>query len=196
MIMNVNFLVFDNFETLDLFGAVEVFGKVPDYVLNFYSSEGSLVRSNQTAAIDTQKIELITPGILVIPGGLGTRRLVNEAIFLGQLKKAASEALFVLTVCTGSALLAKTGLLDGHKATGNKMAWEWVISCGPKVVWQSKARWVVDGKYYTSSGVSAGLDMALGFVSDNIGLEKARDISEIIEYVWNPDPDDDPFARQ
>lgn len=73
-----------------------------------------------------------------------------------------------LTVCTGSALLAKTGLLNMKKATSNKKAFAWVKSVNNNVKWVEEARWVVDGKFYTSSGVSAGMDMVLGFIRDQL----------------------------
>ncbi|MFA9380811.1 MAG: DJ-1/PfpI family protein, partial [Acetanaerobacterium sp.] len=62
------------------------------------------------------------------------------------------------------------------------------------VEWQRRARWVVDGKYYTSSGVSAGMDMTLGFVADYLDMEQAYTIANYLEYIWNPDCGDDPFA--
>ena len=60
----------------------------------------------------------------------------------------------------------------------------------PDVHWVREARWVQDGKYYTSGGVSAGTDMALGFISDRYGREKAEEIAELMEYVWNDEKED------
>ena len=125
---------------------------------------------------------------------LGTRRLVNDSAFMNALRKAAKESVYCLTVCTGSALLAKTGLLDGMRATSNKRAFDRAVSVNPNVRWQRHARWVSDGKYYSSSCVSAGIDMALGFIRDRSGEEKAREIADSMEYVWNSDPWNDPFA--
>lgn len=71
-----------------------------------------------------------------------------------------------------------------------------MTACSPKVNWQPSARWVVDGKFYTASGVSTGIDMALGFVHDLYGDEEARNICSQIEYLWNDDPHNDPFAVQ
>lgn len=76
-----------------------------------------------------------------------------------------------MTICTGSALLAKTGLLNDKYATSNKRSFERVKISFDQMKWTEKARWVVDGKYYTSSGVSAGIDMALVFISDIQGIE-------------------------
>jgi transcriptional regulator GlxA family with amidase domain len=91
-------------------------------------------------------------------------------------------------------LLAKTGLLDGRKATTNKMAWGFVFSHGQKTVWDKSARWVKDSKYYTSAGVSAGIDMVFGFVADIHGVETAQDIMKYLEYAWDENDTDDKFV--
>ncbi len=130
----------------------------------------------------------------MIPGGIGTRTEVNNQAFIQYLKGLCQNAEYVLTVCTGTALLARTGLLKGIKATTNKMAFDWVAEQDRKVQWLRKARWVNDGKFYTSSGVSAGIDMTLGFVSDRLGIETAEKIAQGIEYIWNKNKEDDPFC--
>ena len=191
-----NFVLFDGFETLDAFGPAEVVNAIPDgYNLKYYSLNGGPVVSSQGISVNTLSFsEIESSGVLLIPGGMGTRTLVNDENFIEQLKSISVKASYVLTVCTGSALLAKTGLLDGLKATSNKRAFDWASSNGPFVNWVKKARWVVDGKFYTSSGISAGIDMALGFVRDTEGLETANTIATIMEYTWNSDMDTDPFA--
>jgi len=83
------------------------------------------------------------------------------------------KATYVLTVCTGSILLAKTGFLNGKQATSNKRLFSFTKRI-PGVNWIKKSRWVQDGSVYTSSGVSAGIDMALGFVSDQLGHNSAK----------------------
>lgn len=194
--MDINIVLFNDFETLDVFGPVEILGKVPEYNLHYYSPNGGLVTSAQGTKIITENIYSANEaGVLVIPGGRGTRELVNDQSFIDMLKEVAEESCFTLSICTGSALLAKTGLLDGKKATSNKKAFQWVKSVNSSVEWIEKARWVLDGKYYTSSGVSAGMDMALGFVKDRFGEEAAVEIAKDIEYVWNCDSDMDLFVN-
>ena len=193
---NFNITLFDGFETLDAFGPAEVIGSLPGlYELGYYSLNGGIVESSQKVKVQTLPFsDIDTSGVLLIPGGIGTISLVNDENFVEQLKILSEKAFHVLTVCTGSALIAKTGLLNGLKATTNKTDFEWASSNGPRVKWIKKARWVKDGKYYTSSGVSAGIDMSLGFVGDLHGMETVRKISKGIEYVWNPNPENDPFA--
>ncbi len=192
----VHIVLFDDFETLDAMGPAEAIGRMPErYAIQCVSLDGGIVTSRQGIRVDTFPFALVnTSGILLIPGGWGTRSLVNDGAFVARLREMAARAASVLTVCTGSALLAKTGLLDGRSATTNKIAFDWVASMGPRVEWRKKARWVVDGKYYTSSGVSAGIDMALAFLRDRHGETAARECAQGMEYLWHDEADDDPFA--
>lgn len=194
--MNCNVLLFDDFETLDAFGPAEIIGRKPDvYGLGYYSLSGGVIKSAQNVPVLTSPLTEITGGgVLLVPGGIGTRQLVNNRDFIGTLHRLANEAEYVLTVCTGAALLARTGLLDSKNATTNKLAFDWAASQGEHVCWHKRARWVVDGKYYTSSGVSAGMDMALGFIADTLGKPVADKIAHEIEYIWNNDKDNDHFA--
>jgi transcriptional regulator GlxA family with amidase domain len=184
----VGVLLFDEFETLDVFGPVEIFGVTKgEYSISFYSELGGMIKNSHGVAVDSLPLAAITAGvdIFLIPGGYGTRREVLREGFLAAIKQIAEKSRYVLTVCTGSALLAKTGLLDGRRATSNRRAFEWVKSTGPEVHWDEKARWTVDDKYYTSAGVSAGMDMVLGFLSDRHGTPYAEGLAVHIEYNWN-----------
>ena len=191
-----NVILFDDFETLDAFGPVEIIGKMPKiYDLGYYSITGGTVFSSQQVSVNTKPfIDIDMSGVLLIPGGMGTRKLVNDIDFINHIKSLTELAQYVLTVCTGSALLAKTGLLNGKNATSNKLAFDWVCENCADINWIKKARWVSDGKYYTSSGVSAGMDMTLGFISDIHDEKTALDICNLIEYIWNKDKNNDPFA--
>lgn len=193
--MDINILLFNNFETLDAFGPAEILGKIDGFKLDYYSLHGGEVKSSQNISVVTKKIsDAKKNGVLVVPGGMGTRTLVNDLDFINTLREALEEAKYCLSICTGSALLAKTGILDGKRATSNKIAYDWAKSNSLEVEWIRKARWVVDGKFYTSSGVSAGMDMTLGFISDLFSEDFARDVARRIEYIWNSDKDVDPFA--
>lgn len=195
--MDVTILLFDGFEPLDAFGPVEVLGHVEECRLSLCSAAGGLVTSFPGTQVATVPIAQANPeAVLLVPGGIGTRRLVDNASFLQTLRAAAEKSSFCLTVCTGSALLARTGLLDGRHATSNKRAFRWVTQNGPRVKWQQCARWTVDGKYYTASGVSAGIDMCLAFVANQFGASHSVRIAKNMEYLWNTDSSNDPFAPQ
>ena len=193
--MNFYFLIFEKFETLDLFGPVEIFGGIANSTLNYISLDGGMLASSQGVKINTEKAGILpSDSVLLIPGGMGTRQLVKDDAFLKRLVELSDSSEYVLSVCTGSALLAAAGLLSGKKATSNKNAFDWVKSVS-EAKWIERARWVNDGKFYTSSGVSAGIDMALGFVADCYGSELAKKIAYKIEYIWNENANNDPFAR-
>jgi len=197
--MKVGVLLFENFETLDVFGPVELIGRLKDlYTITFYSLSGGLIKNIHGVSISTEQLATETNNldIFIIPGGMGTRNEVDNVSLIDSIRRISLTSKYVLTVCTGSALLAKTGLLDNRKATSNKRAFEWVISNGKNVNWIKHARWTVDGKYYTSSGVSAGMDMTLGFLCDRHGLEFARKIAFEIEYNWIEQKENDNFCDQ
>jgi len=192
----INIILFNDFTTLDALGPAEVFSKINQvYTINYYSIDGGLISSSIHTKIETQRMEdILQNDIMLIPGGWGARQRVSDDVFIDHLRKIAEKSDYVLCVCTGSVLLAKTGLLNNRKATSNKLSWEWVIAQNEKVNWIKKARWVVDGKYYTSSGITAGIDMSLGFISDHMGYEVARKVSHVLEYLWNENKEEDPFS--
>ncbi|MEP2237195.1 MAG: DJ-1/PfpI family protein [Maribacter sp.] len=195
----IAFLLFDNYETLDVFGPAEIFGRLTElYTLKFYSMDGGIVTNRHQVPIMTEKLADINkePFAFLIPGGLGTRVEVENDELITSIKNISLSSTYVMTVCTGSALLAKSGLLDKRQATSNKRAFAWVVTNGPNVQWDKQARWKVDENYYTSSGVSAGMDMALGFLADRHGLEFARNVAWEIEYNWVEDKDNDTFTAK
>ena len=138
--------------------------------------------------------EALSIDLLLIPGGIGTRALVENKGFLDLLQTVAQDTSFVACICTGSALLAKTGLLDGHRATSNKIAFDWVRQQAPEVYWIRKARWVEDGRFWTSSGISAGIDMTLGLIGHLYGRETSLDVARRAEYFWNEDCNEVPLS--
>ena len=196
--MNVAILLFTEFETLDVFGPVEIFGRLKDdYKVKFYSLSGVDVSNSHGVTINTCKLEEIKDGadIFLIPGGYGTRTEVANEELIKAIRKIAELSRYVLTVCTGTALLARTGLLDFKKATSNKRAFDWVMTNGENVNWVRKARWVVDGKFHTSSGVTAGMDMTLDFIKGMHDIETARRVASEIEYAWTEDSTEDSFYQ-
>lgn len=194
--MEAAVLLFNDFETLDVFGPVEILGRTGLYSINFYSLQGGQINNGHGLSILTKKLDAVPPSVEVflIPGGMGTRKEVDNTLLIRKIKEVATYSKYVLTVCTGSALLAKTGLLDGKNATSNKRAFAWVMTNGKNTIWDKKARWTVDGKFYTSSGVSAGMDMVLGFLSDLHGIEFAKRTAFEIEYNWIEDKNMDTFT--
>lgn len=138
--MKVNVLLYDGFEALDAFGPVEVLGSMEEFELQYVSLEGGMVKSWQGFQVDTVAIQTVSVAeILLVPGARNVRPLLEDAAFMQVLKEAAEASQYCLTVCTGSALLCKTGLLNGKKATSNKMAFAWVKTLNDLVDWQGCA---------------------------------------------------------
>jgi transcriptional regulator GlxA family with amidase domain len=131
--------------------------------------------------------------VLMIPGG-NTRPLLDEnnptaVDDLIAWVRTMDERVSVMTsVCTGAAVLAYAGLLDGKRATTNHAAFAWITQFGPKVLWDNVSRWVDAGHYVTSAGVSAGTDMAFHLVDRLAGRAVAEAAAKQAEYDWHRDP--------
>ena len=186
----LNVLLFDEFIAMDALEPAEALSRAREgerkcYEIEYFSATGGLVGSSTGAKIWTRKLDEMSKfDVLIVPGGCAARELAHESGFIAALGELARRHEYVIAVCTGSVLLAKTGLLDGMEATGNKLSWQWATSEAPSVRWIRAARWCVSGKFYTSSGVSAGIDAALGFIADMHGRDEAQRIARTMEYVW------------
>lgn len=195
--LRIGGVLFEGFELLDFYGPLELFGLLEDraqitvvaeYTGAIKSSVGpcGLAEATMKEASDFD--------VLLIPGGIGTRAQMRNPGFVGDLKRLAEASQIVATVCTGSLLLAKTGLLDGRPATTNKRVFKLVQSYAPLVDWCAKARWVESDKFFTSSGVSAGMDMTLAVIAKVLGREVSLEVAHHAEYEWHEDASWDPFA--
>ncbi|UJR23017.1 hypothetical protein I4U23_026043 [Adineta vaga] len=131
--------------------------------------------------------------ILLVPGGLGLRDKIVFNEIAAFIKASYSSLKYLLSVCTGSTAIAATGILDGRKATSNKYAWSWVTQF-KNVNWIPKARWVVDGNIWSSSGVAAGMDMTYAFISTVLSPDIATELANTMEYEPHTDSEWDPFS--
>jgi len=190
-------VLFEGFELLDVFGPLEMFGLAADHFgIRLIAERGGVVASRQgpKSVCDDSFQSAPAIDVLLVPGGIGTRGEVNNPVMLNWLKERSQQAELVASVCTGSALLAKAGVLDGLRATSNKQAFAWASSQSEKVQWQQQARWVEDGKVFSSSGVSAGIDMALAVIAKLVSQQAAEEAANYAEYSWQRDANCDPFA--
>jgi putative intracellular protease/amidase len=190
-------VLFDGFELLDAFGPLELFGALPDrFTITLVGPDTGPVRSAQgpRVLVDHGYDSAPVPDIVLVPGGIGTRRLVDRQPFLTWLRAWAAQAALVASVCTGSGLLAAAGLLDGYRATSNKRVFSWAVQQGPHVEWEPQARWVEDRDRWTSSGIAAGLDMAVALIASLHGEDVAADVAARLELEPHRDPAWDPFA--
>jgi transcriptional regulator GlxA family with amidase domain len=191
-------ILYNGFELLDLYGPLEMFGNLKSEIKIITVAEKvSPVPSFQgpqtMAEFDYQNCPPLD--LILLPGGFGTiKELGNQAI-LSFLKERVPPAKVTMSVCSGSWILAKAGLLDGRRATSNKVYFKMATQQSDQVHWVSEARWVEDGPIFTSSGVSAGIDMSLAVIASLYGEDKAMEIANYTEYVWNKNPDEDPFNQ-
>lgn len=132
--------------------------------------------------------------LLMIPGGLGVGDLLlgsdpaSLKSLLDWVQAMDKRVLLMTSVCTGASILARSGLLDGLAAATNHQAFGWVSSFGPRVLWDNVSRWVDAGRYVTSSGTSAGTDMAFYLVARLAGRAVAEVAVREAEYDWHRDP--------
>ena len=191
-------LVFPGFQTLDFFGPMEMLGAAGDdieIVTVALSNDPVPSVHGQRIVVDRLLSEKDDYDLLFIPGGDAGLTAAENPEFMQWIRRAGENAERVMAVCTGTVILGMTGLLDGRKATTNKVDFTATIPLAPKVDWVKQARWVRDGKFYTSSGVSAGMDMALAAAADLFGMDHAEYTARTTEYNWQKDPAIDPFAK-
>lgn len=189
-------VLYPGFEVLDVYGPLEMWAYIPDFKVVMVAEKAGPVRSAQgVSTMAEYSFETAPPlDIMMVPGGNGTFAQLKNPVFLDYLRAQHQRTQLTTSVCTGSALLAQAGILKGHKATTNKAFFKLAVEQDPTVDWQIKARWVEDGKLFTSSGVSAGTDMSLGMVAKLYGIERARALAKSLEYQWHENAGDDPFA--
>ena len=139
----------------------------------------------------------------MVPGGGGTWPLLDDradpagvAALLEWMRVMDGKVRIMASVCTGAAVLAKSGFLDGLPATTNHGAFGWVAGHGPKALWDNVSRWVDAGKYVTSAGVSAGTDLGFHLVSRMAGRAVAENAVSAAEYDWHRDPQTPIFYPQ
>lgn len=191
-------VLYDRFELLDVAGPAEIFGNVGSRLkIVMIADKAGPVRSTQGIAMvaDVGYDEAPPLDLVLVPGGIGTLRMLGNKPLLEWLKSRAEQAEIVMSVCSGSGILAKAGLLDGRQATTNKQSYRLITAWDPDVKWVKEARWVDDGNIVTSSGVSAGMDMALHVVQRLYGEKVAQQIADGTEYEWHRDSTWDPFAK-
>ncbi|MEM9291560.1 MAG: DJ-1/PfpI family protein [Acidobacteriota bacterium] len=192
----VGVILFPGFEVLDVYGPVEMWAYVGEFeILMIAETAGPVTSAQGIATVATHSFESAPElDLLLVPGGIGTFAAEKQPAMLDFLRQRHEEAELTTSVCTGSLLLAATGILDGRRATSNKLVFEETQRTSDRVHWVREARWVDDGDITTSSGVSAGIDMALAVVARLYGEERAEQIATWTEYVWNRDSTLDPFV--
>jgi len=132
--------------------------------------------------------------VLLVPGGQGTRAPgITSAI--DYIQHVFPKLQYLITICTGSGLAARAGVLDAKSATTNKLSWKATAALRSEVEWVPHARWVTDGNIWTSSGISAGIDVTFAWIEAVYGADVAQGIADRMEYRRLTDASSDPFAK-
>jgi transcriptional regulator GlxA family with amidase domain len=198
-IKKVAILMFDDVEVLDFAGPFEVFAvtselnssdSLPDsfasrpfIVFTVAENPGAVnARNGLSINPDYTISDCPPPDILIVPGGIGTRKLINNSVIINWIATCAQTAELVLSVCTGSLLLAKAGLLEGLAATTHHKALELLRELAPHTTVIENQRFVDNGKIITSGGIAAGIDMSLYVVSKLLGKQQAEQTAAHMEY--------------
>ena len=193
----VGILIFDQVEVLDVAGPFEVFSVTrlnetlrfdddsPFHIvliaenLDLVYSIGGLRLTPDVTFDDCPELDL-----LLVPGGLGTRKEVHNTALLKWILSKASRTRLIASVCTGSSLLGKAGLLDGRNATIHWRAFDFLSSCAPKAHIKRNVQFTLDDPIFTSAGVAAGIDMALRIVSHFFGSKVGQSTARHMEYPY------------
>jgi putative intracellular protease/amidase len=184
--VNIAIPIFDRFTALDAVGPYEVLSRLPGATVRFVAAQAGPVRTETrmlTLVAESTFEELTDPEVLVVPGGYGTRALMDDERILDWLRRAHERTAWTTSVCTGSLLLAAAGILDGLQATTHWAELETLAQYGVHPVSQ---RVVEQGNVITAAGVSAGIDMALTLAAHIAGEQVAQAIQLGIEYDPQP----------
>lgn len=182
----VGILAFDDMEVLDYAGPYEVFNVAGEQVRSIGVEAGPVAgRGGFTVQPDATIADRMSLDVLVVPGGVGTRRLVHDRSVIDWVSGAAKEADLVLSVCTGALVLAAAGLLDGREATTHHGAFGELATISPSTTVVRGRRFVqASERLWTSAGVSAGIDLSLHIVSLLRGADARDRVVEEMEWRW------------
>jgi transcriptional regulator GlxA family with amidase domain len=202
-------VTFPNVQLLDVVGPLEVFsgagtaerdrGRGPGYAIEVVGPEAGTVRASSGLVLGVDRGYDDRPetlDTLIVAGGIGTRAAVDDARLLDYVRAAAPRARRVCSVCTGTLLLAAAGLLDGRRVTTHWAFAETLAARFPRVRVEPDSIYVRDGDVWTSAGVTAGMDLALALVEDDIGRELALEISRMMVFFLKRPGGQSQFSAQ
>jgi transcriptional regulator GlxA family with amidase domain len=175
-------VAFPGVQTLDVTGPAEVLRAAtklhpPGYEVQIAAREEGPLRTSTVTIVPDLPLSACRFPIdtLIVAGGTGTRRAEDDEALIAWLREAAKRARRVTSVCTGAFLLAKAGLLDGRRATTHWASCTVLAERYPEVTVESDPIFVRDGNVATSAGVTAGMDLALALVEEDLGRQVALD---------------------
>jgi len=186
----VAILIFDEVEVLDFAGPFEVFSvtgrgmEQKSFEVFTVAEKSAPVTARNGLSVNPRYTTGDCPQaeILIVPGGMGARREMHNQTLIDWIREAAGKAEMTLSVCTGSLLLAKAGLLDGASATTHWAALDLLREAAPRATVLPNRQFVDNGRVMTSAGVSAGIDLSLYAVGKLLGEGAAAETAQWMEY--------------
>lgn len=190
---NVAILIFNEVEVLDFCGPFEVFSVANEIhslkPFNVYTvaedNQAILARNNFSVNPRYTIANCPKPDILIVPGGQGTRKEMNNPVLVNWVKDSFNDLELLLSVCTGALILAKAGLLDGLTATTHHGAFDLLKKAAPNTKIVKDQRFVDNGKIIVSAGISAGIDMSFYVVEKLLDKNAVVATSKQMEYNLN-----------
>ncbi|MFD2201763.1 DJ-1/PfpI family protein [Shivajiella indica] len=187
---SVAILLFEEVEVLDFAGPFEVFSvtaQLSGYEIlevKTIAKSKSLIRAKNGLQVmpDLGIDELSQLDILIIPGGDGSRAVIQDKVLMEWIDNLAHKAQTVFTVCSGARILAKLGYLKIQRFTTHHEVFEDVLALEPKAIPDRNARFVDNGKFMTAAGVAAGIDLSLYVVEKYFGKEVKDNTAKYMEY--------------
>ena len=186
-IKTIGIYVYDGYNTLDAIGPYQVLSELMSVDIFFVAKEKGMVKNQRGLKVQVDKsiADVKQLDILVIPGGaIETFMQTQDTVVLNWIRRIDKTSKYTTSVCTGGWILGATGLLKGKNATTNwYRAEEFMQLYGANF---KPERYVQDGKYWTSAGVTAGMDMALGIMDDLMGKKYTQGVMLDLEYDPKP----------
>jgi transcriptional regulator GlxA family with amidase domain len=188
--VRVVFVIYPGFQILDLTGPHEVFHQAGAYELETVAAvAGPVAATGGLTVMPTGTIDACDGPIdtLVVAGGRGKVQACADTRLIGWIREAAGRSRRVASICTGAFLLAEAGLLDGRRAVTHWSSCDRLAELRPSVTVEPDALFVQDGHVWTSAGVTAGIDLALALVEEDLGADAARRIARhLVMFVQRP----------
>ena len=180
----VVFALYPRVTQLDFTGPYEVFWRLPGAECVLASAAGGDLEADGGITFATMRlVEVERCSLICVPGGFGTIEAMDDREFVAQVKRLATGARYVTSVCTGSLLLGAAGLLKGRRATSH---WAWLDALPAFGATPDTARVVRDGNVITGGGVTAGIDFALTVMAEIAGDDHAQLVQLSMEYAPAP----------
>jgi transcriptional regulator GlxA family with amidase domain len=189
----VAFLIFDEFQLLDAAGPISAFEIAARYEPGAYESRvlaphAGAVHSSSGVSMNATRYGRATAiDTLVIAGGHGTRAATQDGTLVRFVARCGAQTRRVASVCSGAYLLAAAGLLDGRVATTHWTRTADFARRYPKVKLEPDRIYVKDGKFWSSAGITAGIDLALALIAEDLGEAVARKVAQqLVVYYRRP----------